>query len=159
MTSQSRPLKFRFWSGVKMFYDLENVMECLKQQMAFDAGARFPIPYDHVGEHGAAFMQFTGLLDKNGKEIYEGDIVRVLYTDWKSKDEDDPRTLDQYMKDIATTGYVAWDDYSTGWIIKVKSPMSMNDDGTVMSSIIHGPHGYREVIGNIYESPHLLKSE
>ena len=31
-----RTIKFRFWSGLKMFYDLENVMECLKQQLAFD---------------------------------------------------------------------------------------------------------------------------
>lgn len=70
-----REIKFRFWSGTDMVYDIENVMECLKQQMAFDAKVTTLIQYDHIGEHGASFMQFTGLQDINGVDIYGGDII------------------------------------------------------------------------------------
>lgn len=65
-----REIKFRAWDGDKMRY---NVL----------AGHG-----DYVAEHEddsiwwwheppKAIMQFTGLLDKNGKEIYEGDIVEA----------------------------------------------------------------------------------
>src|SRR5690606_4196854 len=56
-----------------------------------------------------AIMQWTGLQDRKGKPIYEGDIVRILYTDWPSKSDGDPRTLNQYLNDMANIGTVVFE--------------------------------------------------
>lgn len=95
-------------------------------------------------------MQFTGLHDKNKKEIYGGDIVSIKYD---ARTEDDDGTPLNYG---ASIGFVDWDDHSTGWILRVKSVMSVVPEGTVMTSLIHGRNGEREVIGNIHQNPELL---
>lgn len=75
--------------------------------------------------------QYTGLKDRNGKEIYEGDIVKVH----KGK-------------------YVV--EYWTGQLLVswfLKSTTSGDTEYMEMACI-----GESEVIGNIYENPELLKS-
>ena len=79
-------------------------------------------------------MQYTGLKDKNGKEIYEGDIVR------------------HHLRDNApfvgdTEFSVSW--YKNGWHLSWA-------DG--ISQPFECPEFY-EVIGNIYENPELLENE
>lgn len=79
------PIRVRFWSGTMMLH-MDNyqrvnaILECLKQQILFDEHhVRDVRSYDHVGEHGAAFMLSTGLVDANGREIYQGDVVRLIH--------------------------------------------------------------------------------
>ena len=71
-------------------------------------------------------IQFTGLHDKNGKEIYEGDIVR--------------------HNDYGQISIVEWSEGDWGWWMKhIKhwNPKTQFDSST------------DEVIGNIYENPEL----
>jgi len=76
-------------------------------------------------------MQFTGLKDKNGKEIYDGDII------WNSSDEGG--------ESFAGKHEVTFKDGIFGILSK-------------SNHIIHLRSGIIECLGNIYENPKLLKS-
>lgn len=77
-------------------------------------------------------MQYTGLKDKNGKEIYEGDIVRH-FGDWGQ----------EYFNEVI---------HCEGRY----SPLVHAEEGHGDSIDSYDP-SYYEVIGNIYEHPELLK--
>ncbi len=99
--------------------------------------------------------EYTGLnehsgvdcIKVNGYKIFEDDIVRVLYTDWASKEENDTRTLEEYLRDIADIGKVVMNEYGEYRI----------DVNGYLYSFRFGRYGYVEVIGNIYDNPELLE--
>ena len=95
--------------------------------------------------------QSTGLLDKNLFTIFEGDILRLLYTDWPSKDDNDPRTLEEYLRDIAIVGVVRWNDTYARYEFRYGPELQYS------GSLEPGTHGYREVIGNIWDNKELLE--
>ncbi len=80
--------------------------------------------------------QFTGLTDKNGERIFEGDIVRYTET--------------HCTGDMICTDSVSFID---GGFYPIPSEFSCGD-----SYYSYELHSF-EVIGNIHDNPELLKSE
>ena len=81
-------------------------------------------------------MQYTGLKDKNGKEIYEGDIVNYTSINGKS--------IGKYV--------VEWYEYKCGYILSGinKESELWNRDWEPMRA---------EITGNIYENPELTEGK
>lgn len=130
-----REIKFRAW-------DKEN-------KIMFDTDTSNPLihfngeinSFDEKGEiKGVYFtkqvklLQYTGLKDKNGKEIYEGDIVSLFYET-------------QISEVRFNSKYGCWE---------VKVQLSIHSQGW---DLLGNHLGESEVIGNIYENPELLEVE
>lgn len=86
--------------------------------------------YGEMREFDADIMQYTGLIDKNGKEIYEGDIVRHF-----------KRDKEKLLKIEISSRYGVY---------------AQENDTTKRLIGRSNTHLYYEVVGNIYENPELL---
>ena len=114
-----RELKFRAWDK-----------EIKKMSVPFQLGSELSM--DTIDK---IFMQYTGLKDKNGKEIYEGDICRTHYYEEQSngatilsdKYKHYKNVIIEYQEKTPFCGYTI--------------------------------HRWYEIIGNIYESPELLEDK
>jgi len=124
-----REIKFRAWDKVcrEMFYNSElangdMMVICLDGEIQLSDDDTYK-PDDFI------LMQYTGLKDKNGKEIYEGDVLHCdgfwnLYAVW---DEENARFA----------------FLCTDWVVTQGHPIQ--------------PHISNHcIIGNIYENPELL---
>lgn len=142
----SREIKFRAWVG-KMEYDITVgkfgtfFVNKDKNGDGLDERDSATLTPFNTKLDGAVLMQYTGLKDKNGKEIYEGDIFQAI-TDDSTHSEND--TVNDVI--FSTDG---------GWQIRAKNYFDYRFNHGL--PIEWG--GWREVviIGNIYENPELLK--
>jgi uncharacterized phage protein (TIGR01671 family) len=93
-------------------------------------------------------MQYTGLKDKNGKEIFEGDIIRVISDDkdW-NKSTDGIQVIEFWNGQFVFNAHRHKDDdyINFGWWVRSNG----------YSIVLH----QLEVIGNIYENPELLEAK
>lgn len=142
-----REIKFRAWyTGDKYPADPEDLMDSEKPQMiydvheVYDSGPRgegsfysFLLDDDYIVE------QYTGLKDKNGREIYEGDIAHFKHLD-NGRDWDDVR----FWEDINCL--VVWDERLYRWAVRPAGEyICLTPWGRVF-----------EIIGNIHENPELI---
>ena len=127
-----RKLKFRAWiiPANKMTYDVRSIG--FIKPMEIDYYFKDMDQSGILNEADFELMQYTGLKDKNGKKIYEGDI---LGDDYSGKPEGHEKIVwnDEYAK------FKCINNDGIDWGIKHRI-----DDDTW-------------VIGNIYETPELIE--
>ncbi|GED64328.1 YopX family protein [Lysinibacillus fusiformis] len=127
-----REIKFRAWMENKMLSH-EDLVDMDQESYAMYTILTEP-------QEDITFMQLTGLKDKNGKEIYEGDIVE--YNDFNSL-----RT-GGHAEDKIIVGKVV---FSCGmWMVEENNCGHDLYEGLVNDEEL-------EIIGNIYENPELLE--
>ena len=119
-----REIKFRAWHKAdEKMYEVYG----FAQNKWFLKGKQFPMPNGAV-----VIMQYTGLKDKDGKEIYEGDLL----TDYGE----------------APPLYVEYSEKHGAYCFVDK----FDSSGTVYYTPLMIYYEQMEVIGNIFEHPHLI---
>ena len=98
-----------------------------------------PRPVEFVEVDPSTVGQYTGLKDRNGKRVFEGDIVTQNWYDHDEPSDD-------------SFGEVVFCEYDCSF-----SVMDIQKDGIVPLGRCHAYHWEAEVIGNIHDNPELLE--
>ena len=132
----TRKIKFRAWDS---YYE----------RFIYESGAGGQVEIDNIlnlsevaTEMNWCVEQFTGLVDKNCKEIYEGDILKIV-----EKDTDDFGPDEIFVCEVCFGG----GEYPSSFTTKNSH---FYKGFAILDSRFNGD---KEVIGNIYENPELLK--
>ena len=124
-----REIKFRakdLLTG-EWHYSRDNWLEQLFCPKFYDCTGEYP-GSDKPSIDPSTVGQFTGLKDKNGREIYEGDVVATVMNGCR------------YVQEVV------WSDFTNGFSFR----------GHGCGPIFH-KSSCMEVIGNIHDNPELLE--
>lgn len=137
----NRELKFRAWDGKSMAFEGFNIIgECtmfgILQQYSLKEGLHLEI------------TQWTGLKDVHGKDVYEGDIVKLDETPEHLKGTEFHNTED------ISHHKIYWNvERAMFWDLRI-------EDGDSLAGHLDGDISFVsdcQIIGNIYQNPELLK--
>lgn len=132
-----KEMKFRVWNGMEMIYDVMvgkfgvfYVNPGNKGDGLDEKDSASITPFNTKYHEDIPVMRPTGLKDKNGKEMFESDLIKAH----------------------GVIGVVEWVDELALFTIKVELE-SGEGDMSIYSHQENGCNVEREVIGNIYEHP------
>lgn len=128
----NREIIFRAWNpnwDEMVYSTLETVFD---KREFYSFG--FEVGFSHYPKEGWIIAQYTGLKDKNGKEIYEGDICNC--------------------REYECFGKVEWNNEEAGFYF-----CAVMEGGGFEEEHLYDYVDELEVIGNIYENPELLEVE
>ena len=146
----NREIKFRVWDLNNLEWGNADCLECGNQGSL--------MYYGHTPNRDKfTLQQFTGLKDKNGKDIYEGDVLFeyednrqkiLLESDIYEVRDDLPKLVDKDV--VINSGYIFYSppEFKLRYFSKKIS-------GVVSSSLYYN-YNY-EIVGNIFENPEYLK--
>ncbi len=139
-----REIKFRAWSRKhqKMWHEIQTTA------------------YFHafIEDEDIEVLEYTGLKDKNGAEIYEGDIVRRHLNVAKTYDpESGQEDRDYRHPELVPFVGVVKLRYN-GWRLDCRRPVQKPGGyGIIRAASLAHSKANSEAIGNIYENPELLE--
>ena len=130
-----REYRFRAWDNVLKFMLYGDNIENDDDYHCVLSYGKLIIAYQNKGSdwNELEVMQYTGLKDKNGKGIYEGDIVRIC------------RKYGYGFLPKGSVAIVKWDNKELCYKLYKTGEYRLTENKIV------------EVIGNIYENPELLE--
>lgn len=148
----NREIKFRAWDKAsnRMLMPDVSDWEDLAMELSGELFRTYESGYERTRlrdwvNGSFELMQYTGLKDKNGTEIYEGDVVRTVFYN------------NEYMDAIVKFGDtydVMPDDGYYGWYLEV---CGGNIDTTSKACQLNSSITYTATIsGNIHQNPELL---
>lgn len=153
-------LRFRAWDKIhKTMYEVDDIMSIDFGKSEISVKTLFFERTNYYKFDDIILMQSTGLTDKNGKEIFEGDIL-------KFNDEWSEYCYEGYVDGVSEgINFVEIEKDTTCFGFgKTKIPESslfnlVNDEHFTFKELITDTSFEFEIIGNIHTNPELLEVE